>query len=166
MKNKSRSDKTSLAFVMEDIRDFKIQRRGRQQERQKKPLGLISKTTTLHVHHAFLCISLPALHDHDVKMPNFTFYGVRKQVTTKCCFSFCTWIWSQEFNSGRVQTAKQSVFLRIQVRASSQIKGREARALRARKTLKPRFTDFFTDFEKKNRLFCSLGRVRLHLTHR
>ena len=33
----------------------------------------------------------------------------------------------------------------------------EARALRrARKTLTPRFTDFFTDFEKKNRLFCSL----------
>ena len=26
----------------------------------------------------------------------------------------------------------------------------------ALKTLKPRFTDFFTDFEKKNRLFCSL----------
>ena len=25
----------------------------------------------------------------------------------------------------------------------------EARALRARKTLAPRFTDFFTDFEKK-----------------
>ena len=25
----------------------------------------------------------------------------------------------------------------------------EARALRARKTLTPRFTDFFTDFEKK-----------------
>ena len=37
MKNKSRNDKTSLAFVMEDIRDFKIQRLGRQQERQKKP---------------------------------------------------------------------------------------------------------------------------------
>ena len=32
----------------------------------------------------------------------------------------------------------------------------EARALRARKTLTPCFTDFFTDFEKKNRLFCSL----------
>ena len=28
--------------------------------------------------------------------------------------------------------------------------------LRALKTLTPRFTDFFTDFEKKNRLFCSL----------
>ena len=34
--------------------------------------------------------------------------------------------------------------------------GRLRRALRARKTLTPRFTDFFTDFEKKNRLFCSL----------
>ena len=32
----------------------------------------------------------------------------------------------------------------------------EARALRARKTLTPRLTYFFTDFEKKNRLFCSL----------
>ena len=32
----------------------------------------------------------------------------------------------------------------------------EARALRARKTLTARFTDFFTDFEKKNRLFWSL----------
>ena len=32
----------------------------------------------------------------------------------------------------------------------------EARALRPRETLTPRFTDFSTDFEKKNRLFCSL----------
>ena len=37
---------------------FKIQRRERQQERQKT-VGFISKTTTLHVYHAFLCISLP-----------------------------------------------------------------------------------------------------------
>ena len=28
----------------------------------------------LHVHHAFLHISLPSLHDYDVKMPNFTLY--------------------------------------------------------------------------------------------
>ena len=32
----------------------------------------------------------------------------------------------------------------------------EARELRARKTLTSCFTDFFTDFEKKNRLLCSL----------
>ena len=34
---------------------------------QKKPIGLMSKTTTLHVHHAFLYISLPYLHNNDVK---------------------------------------------------------------------------------------------------
>ena len=57
-------------------------------ENVKKTKGLISKTTTLHVHHAFLYISLPSLHDYDVKMPNFTFYGGRKQATTKFYFSF------------------------------------------------------------------------------
>ena len=35
-----------------------------------KAIGLpvISKTTTLHVHHTFLYISLLFLHDYDVKM--------------------------------------------------------------------------------------------------
>ena len=42
----------------EDIKGFKIRRRGRQQERKKKN-GFISKTTTLHVHLAFLYIPLP-----------------------------------------------------------------------------------------------------------
>ena len=35
------------------------------------------------VHHPFLYTSLPVLVDYDVKMPNFTFYGLRKQATTK-----------------------------------------------------------------------------------
>ena len=48
----------------------------------KKAIGLLRKTTTLHVHHAFLYISLPSLHDYDVKMPNCKFYGGRKQATT------------------------------------------------------------------------------------
>ena len=39
----------------------------------KKVMGLSRKTTTLHVHHAFLFISLPSLHGFDVKMPNFFF---------------------------------------------------------------------------------------------
>ena len=30
-------------------------------------MGLLSKTTTLHVNHAFLYISLLSLHDYDVK---------------------------------------------------------------------------------------------------
>ena len=50
-----------------DCRDLKIQRHGRQQERQKT-IGLISKTTTSHVHHTFLYISFPFLHNCDVKM--------------------------------------------------------------------------------------------------
>ena len=33
----------------------------------------MSKTTTLHVHHAFLYISLLSLHSYDVKWPNFKF---------------------------------------------------------------------------------------------
>ena len=80
-------------LVSWNIRDFKIQRRGRQRERQKT-IGLISKTTTSHVHHTFLYISFPFLHDYDVKMPNFAFYGGRKQATTKFYFSCWAWIWS------------------------------------------------------------------------
>ena len=61
--------------------EFKIQLRGRQRERQK--IGFISKITTLQVHHTCLYISFPVLHDYDVKMPIFAFYGERKQATTK-----------------------------------------------------------------------------------
>ena len=52
----------------------------------KKAIRLLRKTTTLHVHHAFLYISLPSLHDYDVKMPNCKFYGGRKQATTNLFF--------------------------------------------------------------------------------
>ena len=45
----------------------------------KKKSVYIGKTTTLHVHHAFLYISLPSLHDYHVKMPSFTFCEGRKQ---------------------------------------------------------------------------------------
>ena len=38
-------------------------------EEVKKAIGLITKTTTLLVHHAFFYISLPSLYDYDVKMP-------------------------------------------------------------------------------------------------
>ena len=65
-------------------------------ENVKRTIGLISKTKTSHVHHTFLYISFPFLHDYDVKMPNFAFYGGRKQATTKFYFSFWAWIWSLE----------------------------------------------------------------------
>ena len=52
-------------------------------ENVKKAVDLKSKTTTLHVHHAFLYFSFPSRHDYGVKQSNFTFNGVRKQATTE-----------------------------------------------------------------------------------
>ena len=79
------------------------QRRGRwQREQQKEQSVLINKTTTLHVHHVFLYISLPSLHDYYVKLPNFTFYGGREQRTT-ISFFFCELRYSLlEFNSLKI----------------------------------------------------------------
>ena len=39
-----------------------------------------------HVDHAFSYISLPSLHDYDVKVANFTFYRGRKHKTTTFFF--------------------------------------------------------------------------------
>ena len=59
----------------------------RQTKRQKGGrLKSIGKATTLHVHHAFLYIFLPSLHAYYRKMPNFTFYGGRKEATAKLSF--------------------------------------------------------------------------------
>ena len=62
-------------------------------ENATKAIGLITKTTILHVHHAFLYISLPSLHDYDVKMPKFTMYRGSTEATTKFPLSFWSWIW-------------------------------------------------------------------------
>ena len=49
-------------------------------ENVQNTTGLISKTTTSHVHHTFVYISFPFLHDYDVKMPYFAFMeDVNKQ---------------------------------------------------------------------------------------
>ena len=40
---------------------------GNGKENVKKAIGLMSKTTTLHVHHVFLYISLLSLHNYGVK---------------------------------------------------------------------------------------------------
>ena len=60
---------------------------------KKHAKGLISKTTTLHVHvhHVFLYISLRSLKDYGVKIPNFTFYGERTMTSDNdFFFSFKT----------------------------------------------------------------------------
>jgi len=55
------------------IRDFTIHRRNGN-ENVKRSIDFEGKTTSLHVHRTFLYISLPFLHDYDVKLPNFTCY--------------------------------------------------------------------------------------------
>ena len=57
-------------------------------ENVKKAIVSLSKKTTLNVHHAFLYIFLPSLHDYDVEMCNATLYGGRKQATTNSSFTF------------------------------------------------------------------------------
>ena len=52
---------TTSRVLLNDIRDLTKLRRRRQRQRQKEIL--VSKTTTLHVHDAFLCISLPPIHE-------------------------------------------------------------------------------------------------------
>ena len=63
----------------------------------QKAIAWQGKTTTLHVHHAFLYISLLSLHDYHVKMPNFTFCEGQKQAMTK--FYFSLWLDMVDGNS-------------------------------------------------------------------
>ena len=82
-------------------RDFKIHYADGN-EIIKKAIGFTSKTTPLLVHHAFCTFLCPFLHDDDVKMPNFTLYGGRKQATTKFSLSELGF-GPKEFNSRRVR---------------------------------------------------------------
>ena len=79
------------------------QRQRRRTENGKKAIGLIRKTVTLHVHHAFLYIFVPSLHGYDVKLPNFTFCGGRERKTTTLFFFSWTLI-----QSVRIQLQKKS----------------------------------------------------------
>ena len=68
------------------LRDFKLPRRRRQRECQTSN-WLNKKNNNPTRASRFLYISLQLLHDYDEKMPNFTFYGGRKQATEKFSFS-------------------------------------------------------------------------------
>ena len=50
-------------------------------EKGKKAIGLDWQNNNSARDHAFLYISLPSLHDFDVKMPNFKFCGGGEQKT-------------------------------------------------------------------------------------
>ena len=76
-------------------------RRRRRQRKPQKPIGLMSKTTTLHVHHAFLYISLPSLHDYDVKWPKFKFTFERERQGDKFYHLCPNWARSPLFSSSQ-----------------------------------------------------------------
>ena len=61
-----------MMLTVNDIRDFKIQRRGRQPERQKNK-RFNKQNNNFARDHAFLYISFLFLHDFDVKIPYFAF---------------------------------------------------------------------------------------------
>ena len=51
----------------------------------------------MHSHHAFLYISVPSLHDYDVKMPNVTFCGGLELKTTTFSLLFLFLTFDTEF---------------------------------------------------------------------
>ena len=58
------------------IRDFKDATRGEDNENRQKSNRLNKQNNNFARASRFLYISLPSsLHDYDVHMPNFTFYG-------------------------------------------------------------------------------------------
>ena len=65
---------------------------------------------------------------------------------------------SNKRSGTRLKTESETGERRFFPLASHALRACEARALRARKTRTPRFTDFFTDFEKKNDCFAVYGR--------
>ena len=65
---------------------------------------------------------------------------------------FCVFKYARAVKRGWKQRARLGRDAK-NTRASHALRACEARALRARKTLTPRFTDFFTDFEKKTDCF-------------
>ena len=72
----------------ENIMDFKIQRRGRQRERQKNNRFKKQNNNFASAITPFLYISFPLMHDCGVKMPNFSFFKGRNEATTKLYSSF------------------------------------------------------------------------------
>ena len=64
--------------------------KNRRYESSRVSSPLISKTTLCTCIILFCTFLFRHLHDYDVKMPNFTFYGVRNQANTKFSFSFWT----------------------------------------------------------------------------
>ena len=53
----------------------------------KERNGFVKQNNNFACASRFFVHFLPSLHDYDVKMPDFTLFGGRKQATTNFCFS-------------------------------------------------------------------------------
>ena len=74
-------------------------------ENGSKAIALDQQNKSLHVRHAslYIYLYLPLLHDHDVKLPNFTFSGGREHKTTIFYFFFQLRYSPLEFNSRKIR---------------------------------------------------------------
>ena len=83
--------RATVCFSIEHARprdDYEYTTTRRQRELQQNNRFNKQNSNFVHASRFYFCISLPFLHDFDVKMPNFAFYGVRKQAMTKFILLF------------------------------------------------------------------------------
>ena len=64
---------STMSTTITDDDNRELKQWQRQREGQKSNRVRLKKKTALHVHHAFLYISLPSLHDYNVKVRKITF---------------------------------------------------------------------------------------------
>ena len=104
------------------------------------------------------------MHQEKIRLFSLDCTGLRKRVEERLLFNLdCKTVRIFAYSSTREQSNKRSGNEAenrerdwgetLKILASHARRACEARALRARKTLTPRFTDFFTDFEKKTGCF-------------
>ena len=83
--------RATVCFSIEHARprdDYEYPTTRRQRELQQNNRFNKQNNNFARASRFYFCISLPFLHDYDVKMPNSAFYGERKQATTKFIFLF------------------------------------------------------------------------------
>ena len=91
----------SVFYVVEMVLSGRLrcQRRWRQRKRHKRNGLRLAKQQLCHVKHTFWCISLPALHLYDLKLPNFTLTStnVRNRRRLSLFFLFCSVCWTWKY---------------------------------------------------------------------
>ena len=89
-----------------------LQRRQRERPKSNRFMILFSQKKHLCACSTLSYISLPSLHDHDVKISNSTFYGGRKQATKMVAwFTIITWPLAIEHSTDEDVAITLKIFL-------------------------------------------------------